>query len=101
MHSESLARAASFLRRAGRIRRSSRPSDPDACCHSQGSSMELASKFIGLDFEPIVMIHELVSRDLSPPAYVDALRRHAQASRAVTHSLLKRIADGAFRDPRA
>lgn len=63
--------------------------------------MELASTPLGLDFKPIPMLHELVSRDLTPRAFVDELQRYAETSRAARHTLLARIADGGFRDPRA
>jgi pyrroloquinoline-quinone synthase len=63
--------------------------------------MELASAPTNLDFEPTPMIHELVARDLAPRDFVDALQRYAETSRAARHTLLARIADGGFRDPRA
>jgi pyrroloquinoline-quinone synthase len=62
--------------------------------------MELVST-PGLDFEPPPMIHELVARDLPPPAYVDALQRYAELSRAARHPVLDRVAAGAFRARRA
>src|SRR5262245_13460505 len=63
--------------------------------------MELASISTGLDVQPLPMIHELVDRDLSPSAYVDALQQYARTSRAARHPLLSQIASASFRDPRA